>query len=180
MNFIFIYLIISIIIISNKFFLFNEEFLILISFVSFCFVIYAKLSPQISSRLNLKSSSIKKSFSISLNSISDILTQKKNLNLKFNNLKFIFISLKKYYLNFSIKFVNDFLLYLKSAEKNNLITKLNYFVNLEKDYLKFITLLLLKKLNQINILLNFFNFRIKIKRFQVINMISRLNLIKKI
>nr|YP_009325905.1 ATP synthase F0 subunit b [Vertebrata lanosa]APC24946.1 ATP synthase F0 subunit b [Vertebrata lanosa] len=180
MNFLLIYLIILIMIISNNFFLFNEEFLILIAFTSFCFIIYNKLTPLISLRLENKSFFIEKSFVTSLNLIHNILIDKKKNNLKFNNLKFIFISLKKYYSNFSIKFINEFLKYLKFIEKNNLIIKLNYFTVLEKNYKKFITSLLIEKLNKINNSFNFFNSKIKIKKFQTINAVNRLNLIKKI
>lgn len=180
MKFFFTFTIFIIIIISNKLFLFNEEFLIFICFVSFCFVIYTKLNFQIELRFRNKTLELETSFLDSLNSLSNKLTKKKSLNKSLINFKLLFKTLKNYYLNFASKFLIDFLIYNKYKKDTNLLTKLMLFSTLEKDYLKFIIFLLIKKLNQINLILNYFSLVIKVKKFQTIKKVNRLNLIKKI
>lgn len=180
MNFFFAFLVLFIAIISNKFFLFNEEFLILLSFGGFCFVIYEKFSPAINSRFEEKSKSIEISLVDSLNSITEKLTQKKELNIKIISLKNTFKSLKNYYFTFSSSFLTQFLVYLNNKHKNNLITNLEILTRLEVDYTKFILLLINKKLNLIGLLTLFFSSILKVKKFKLINTINRLTLIKKI
>lgn len=180
MKFLFSFLILFITIISNKLFLFNEEFLILISFIGFSFAIYNRISPNINLHFKDKTSLIKTSLIVSLDSIIDKLDQKKELNDKINNLRIIFSSLKVHYLTLSTKFFNYFLIYLDNKEKNNLIFNLETLKRLEKDYAKFILLLVNQKLGSINNLLFFFSSKFQIKQFKLINKINRLVLIKKI
>ncbi len=180
MNFIFIFVILTILIISNKLFLFNEEFLILLSFCCFCFIIYTKLGDQLENRFKNKTLELEKLFLSSLNIIVANLTKKKKLNAKLKYFKNIYLSLKKYYLEFSKQFLVELLIYKNNQEKSNFLFKLITFSTFEKDYLKFITLLLTKKLNQINKILNFFNLIVKIKKIQTIMKINRISLIKKI
>lgn len=180
MKFLLSFLVIFITIISNKLFLFNEEFLILISFIGFSFIIYEKLSPNINLRFEEKTSQIHVSLINSLDSIINKLIQKKTLNNKISNLRTIFVSLKNHYLFFSSEFFNHFLVYLNNKEKNNLATNLELLKRLEKDYAKFVLLLINKKLNSINTLLLFFSSKFQIKQFKLISKINRLALIKKI
>lgn len=180
MNFLFIFVILIILVISNKFFLFNEEFLILISFSCFCFIIHNKLGDQIENRFKNKTIELEKSFLFSVNSVIKNLQNKKDLNKKLQHFRNIYISLKKYYLKFSKQFLFELLTYKNNQEKSNFLFKLIAFSAIEKDYFKFITFLLIKKLSQINQILNFFNLIIKVKKVQTILKISRLNLIKKI
>ena len=74
--------ILFVMIVANKLFLFNEEFLILISFLGFCFVIYENLSLVITLRFNEKTSLLKSSLLNSINGLYIQLSQKKNLNEK--------------------------------------------------------------------------------------------------
>nr|YP_011017756.1 ATP synthase F0 subunit b [Polysiphonia morrowii]WQF69602.1 ATP synthase F0 subunit b [Polysiphonia morrowii] len=180
MNFFFTFLVFFIAIISNKIFLFNEEFLILLSFGGFCFIIYEKFGSSISFRFEEKSKFIEMSIVDSLNSITKKLIQKKELNKKIINLKNTFRSLKNYYFSFSSFFLNKFLVYLNNKHKNNLITNLQILTRLEIDYTKFILLLVNKKLNSIGLLTLFFGSTLKVKKFKLINTINRLALIKKI
>lgn len=106
--------------------------------------------------------------------------EKKILNNNFLTFKLLFTSLKNYYLNFISHFLINFLNYINYKQKTNFSTKLVVFSVLEKDYFQFIIFLLLKKLNQINLILAYFSSIIKIKKFQTIIKINRLNLIKKI
>lgn len=176
----FFFFVLGIFIIANKFFLFNEEFLILISFISFCYLIYIKLSPQINLQFENKVVDLQNSFASSLNSILFNLKQKKELNNKLVKFKFIFESLKIYYKSFSNKFLTEFLRYLKLKSKNDLINRLFLFSVIENEYSKFITFLLVEKLNNISNLLTFLNFKIRIKRFQTFSKINKIRLLKKI
>ena len=176
----FFFSIFIIIIISNKLFLFNEEFLILICFICFCFITYTKLSFQIGLKFHNKTLEFETSFLNSLNSLSNKLEKKKSLNKSLMNFKLLFTSLKNYYLKFTYKFLTDLLTYNKYKKDDNFLVKLMVFSILEKDYLKFITFLLITKLNQINLILNYFSLVIKIKKFQTIRKVNRLILIKKI
>jgi hypothetical protein len=180
MKFFFTFTIFTIFIISNKLFLFNEEFLILICFICFCFIIYVKLGPQVEFRFYNKTSELELSFLNSLNLLSNKLKNKKKLNDNLVSFKLLFTSLKNYYLNFSSKFIANLLIYNKNKKDNNFLTKLMLFSILEKDYSKFVTFLLINKLNQINLIFNYFSLVIKVKKFQTIRKVNRLRLIKKI
>nr|YP_010620194.1 ATP synthase F1 subunit 4 [Dipterosiphonia australica]WAX04230.1 ATP synthase F1 subunit 4 [Dipterosiphonia australica] len=180
MQFLFIFSILFVLIITNKLFLFNEEFLILLSFIGFCVVINEHLAPIINSRFEDKITLIKNSLLNSLNSLFETLSQNKLINNKLINLNIIFNSLKKYYLLVTYKFLKNYLNYLKIKEKTNLINKLIEFKQLEKDYLKFIILLILKKIKVLNNLNKFYSKYLQIKRFQTINLINKLNLINQI
>nr|YP_010620102.1 ATP synthase F1 subunit 4 [Periphykon beckeri]WAX04138.1 ATP synthase F1 subunit 4 [Periphykon beckeri] len=180
MRFWFNFLILFVVLITNKFFLFNEEFLILISFISFCFLITQKLGYSINLRFSEKLVLLQTSFSFSLETILVKLKQKKKLNLKYINFsKFIYL-LKKHYLLYSTVFLQKLIYYLNNKEKFFLTIKLNAFKDLEKDYLKLIILLLLKKINTLNLLIHFYSKTVKIKKFETIKFITKLILLKKI
>lgn len=180
MKFLFSFLIFFITIISNRLFLLNEEFLILVSFISFVFFCYNKFSSNINFYFKEKSLHIEKTLINSLNSIINKLIQKKKLNNKTKKLKTTFFLLKNYYLMFSSKFFSNFLVYLKNKEKNSLLNNLEILKRLETDYTKFILLLVSEKLNLISNLLFFFNCKLQIKQFKLIGKINRLTLFKKI
>nr|YP_010620125.1 ATP synthase F1 subunit 4 [Melanothamnus gigas]WAX04161.1 ATP synthase F1 subunit 4 [Melanothamnus gigas] len=180
MKFVFSFIVFFVLIITNKFFLFNEEFLILLSFISFCFLVYEKLTSLIELRFFEKSKFIQLQFLTSLNSISEKLLEKQKITLQFIQLPFTFRALKKYYLILSFNFLNKILLYLNRKEKNNFLLNLIRFNHLEKEFLKFITLLILKKSFIINSIIKFYGINLTIKRFQTINLINKLNLLKKI
>nr|YP_010620056.1 ATP synthase F1 subunit 4 [Rhodomelopsis africana]WAX04069.1 ATP synthase F1 subunit 4 [Rhodomelopsis africana] len=180
MKFLFSFIILFVLIITNKFFLFNEEFLILISFISFCFVIYEQLGSMLNLRFEEKVLIIKNSLLTSINLISNKLAEQKQLNNKLVYLETNFNLLKKYYLQFSTSFMTQFVIYLSVKEKINFLNKLVYLNQLEKAYFKLIVLLLLKKISTINLLLNFYASDLQIKRFKTLNLINNLSLIKKI
>lgn len=180
MNFFFSFLILFVIIITNKLFLFNEEFLILLSFSGFCFVTYEKLAPDVNLYFSKKLVSIEDSLKSSLELVSLKLIQKKSLNSKLVGLQTTFTMLKRHYLNFSADFLYNYLFYLKNKEKSNLLTNLEAFSRIEKDYSKFIFLLVTKKINTISIMTMFYSSKLLIRQFKLINHISRLSSIKKI
>ena len=81
-----------------------KSFLILISFISFCFVVYDRLASQIELRFLDKISNINNLIISSLELMQKKLLQKKEMNLKYIYFKNIFTSLKIYYFNFSLIF----------------------------------------------------------------------------
>nr|YP_010619987.1 ATP synthase F1 subunit 4 [Tayloriella tenebrosa]WAX04000.1 ATP synthase F1 subunit 4 [Tayloriella tenebrosa] len=180
MKFLFSFVILFVLVITNKLFLFNEEFLILLSFICFCFVVYSQLGFSVSLRFKTKTLAIQNSLLISINSISSKLNEKKILNQKIIDFKKNINLLKKYYLKFSIKFLKQFIVYLNTQEKINFLNKLFELNKLEKEYFKLIMLLLLKKINTINVLTKFCGTNLFIKRFQTLNLINKLSLLKKI
>nr|YP_010620079.1 ATP synthase F1 subunit 4 [Pterosiphonia complanata]WAX04092.1 ATP synthase F1 subunit 4 [Pterosiphonia complanata] len=180
MKFLLVFIILFVFIITNKFFLFNEEFLILLSFGSFCFVIYEKLGSVLNTRFEEKTLFIKNSLLTSIHLISIKLNESKRINKQFIKLKLHFSLLKKYYLKFSIDFLTNFAMYLNVKEKNYFLNKLNYLKQIEKEYSKLILLLLIKKIKIISVLIKFYGVDLKIQRFRTLNLINKLILLKKI
>lgn len=180
MKFFFSGIILFVFIISNKLFLFNEEFLILISFAGFCFVIYENLSSFFNVRFSEKSLLIKSLLLNSIDGLQNQLINKKKNNEKFCNLKIILLALKKYYLKFSKQFLIHLIIYSKNCEKVKLNDKLKEIKFLENSYSKFILLIVLRKTQDISLNKFFFENNLKIKRFRTLKSINNLNLIKKI
>nr|YP_010620148.1 ATP synthase F1 subunit 4 [Herposiphonia versicolor]WAX04184.1 ATP synthase F1 subunit 4 [Herposiphonia versicolor] len=180
MKFFFSFIILFVIIITNKLFLFNEEFLILISFFGFCFIISENLRLMINSRFSDKVFSIKNSLLISIDGLKIQLVQKKKLNIKLTNLASDLFVLKKYYLKFSVQFLMLLITYLKSTKEVKLIEKLKEIKFIEDSYSKFIVTLISKKINEIVLIKFFFEKNLEIKHFKTLKSINNLNLINKI
>lgn len=180
MKFYFSYLIFFIFIIANKFFLFNEEFLILICFVAFCFTMYNKLSFSLQARFDEKINSDKFLIIESLLKIEDNLKHKYFLNKKIKKFKNLFFLLKNYYKNLTNKFLIDFLSYMNNLEKTNINNKLFIIKLIEVEYSKFVFLLINKKINSLSKLIFFLNNTLLIKKFKIINKINKLSILKKI
>nr|YP_010620263.1 ATP synthase F1 subunit 4 [Amplisiphonia pacifica]WAX04299.1 ATP synthase F1 subunit 4 [Amplisiphonia pacifica] len=172
--------ILFVLIITNKLFLFNEEFLILLSFISFCFIVYEQLGSLFNSYFETKVLTIKNSLLNSINLISNKLDEKQKFNKKIINFQKNIILIKQYYLKFSITFLTQFIIYLNTKEKINFLSKLSHLNQLEKKYFKLIILLLIKKINILNLLTKFYGNNLQIKRFKTLNLINKLTLIKKI
>ncbi len=180
MTILFSFVIFFVILITNKFFLFNEEFLILLSFLGFCFVIYENLNVSFKNYFIDKTNIIKNSFFISIRNIRLQLIKKRNLNNKMIILNNNFNILKNHYLVFAINFLNNFLIFLKVKENNNLLIKIKEINFIENSYSKFITLLLFKKVLEITTLIKFYETFLKLNRFQTFRLINIISLIKKI
>lgn len=180
MKFFFIILIFFVVIVSNKLFLFNEEFLICLSFVIFCFLVYENLKISIQQYFATKIHFLQQCVIISVDKIKMQLIQKNKLKKQFVvTTKNLFL-LKRHYLSFSKKFLNTFLKYLNIKEDVNLLKKLNEFSFLEINYPKLIILLFFKKVLEIVFITKFFKSQIQIKRFQTLTKINMIHLIKKI
>lgn len=174
------YLILSIFFISNKLFLFNEEFLILICFVAFSFFLYFKLNLLVKSRFDNKLNLSENLISQSLIKIEKNLVYKHNLNKKIIKFKSLFSFLKNYYLDLINQFISSFSIYINNLEKFNILSKFSTLKLIELEYSKFIFFLVSKKINLLGKLIFFINNILLIKRFRIINKINKLILLKKI
>nr|QUJ09427.1 ATP synthase F1 subunit 4 [Neorhodomela munita] len=169
-----------IIVISNNLFLFNEEFLIFLSFSAFCFLVHERLNPTIQALFQDKILLVKTVTLDSLDSVYLNLLNKKKLNKDLKDFKLLFGYLRSYYLSLSRVFLNNLLSYLNNSEKSSILAKLFIFHRIEKEYIKLIFLLINRKISLISFLIKFFSKNLNIKKFKTISIINKLYLIKKI
>lgn len=174
------YFILSIFIISNKLFLFNEEFLILICFFSFCSLIYFKLKSSIQVWFNSKIHSNEFLITSSMINTEEHLKTKYSLNNKLLRYKKLFILLKNYYYDFLNNFLSSYLLYLENNYKYNILSKLDLLKKIESEYSKLILLLITNKISSIATLTNFYSVTFPINRFKLIDKINKQTLFSKI
>lgn len=112
--------ILAIIILSNQYFIFNEEFFIILAFLSLCYLVYTNLGNVVESELHTRMEKIKSSY-------VDLVKKKKlysNLTQNTNNIK------QKYLININSLY-NEYLELLKSTILEN---KFQEFLELEKNY----------------------------------------------
>nr|WAX04115.1 ATP synthase F1 subunit 4 [Polysiphonia sp.] len=169
-----------ILLISNQFFLFNEEFLIFLSFFTFYIVVHSKLSQMIQKRFYEKAEMIQLNLINSIEFNHKNLLIHQNLNKKIIKLSIKLSGLKNYYLKFSQNFFIVLLNFLIIKENQNLLNKFSNLSRFEHDCLKFVVIILIKKIQLLQLLTKFYSSTIIIKRFQTINLINKINLIKKI
>lgn len=147
-NFIIINLIL-LILIFQKILLLNEETLILICFISFCWIAYNKIGDSIAFSFKDDSSKIKNILIDSLNQVAYNLNQYIIANLKFAKLQTNFNELKQHFIILiSLTSVN----FPKYSEQNIKLLyarKLFYTWRLEQQTIKLITALILKKIEKI-------------------------------
>nr|YP_009295173.1 ATP synthase B chain precursor [Dasya binghamiae]AOH77185.1 ATP synthase B chain precursor [Dasya binghamiae] len=170
MNFL-IFIIISIILISQDFLLFNEEFLILLCFIGFCWVFLDNVGSSVDSSFKEKSDKIQTDILVSYDNILQVFKKKINLNSKKIKLYTFFLKIKNYYLNFNlfiIKNLNNFQTTKKQIIFKN---KLLFVYNLEQQFFKLITLLILTKIKKLVFLNIFYKSNIKISNFICTNKI---------
>lgn len=179
MNFLFFFIII-ILLISTKIILFNEEFLIFISFISFFIVIYENFKNQIKLTLDDKIHHQELVLLQTLNLFHNQLKNKINYNYKFQKLKNLFKSLKIYYLGLNNIFNEKRINYLKNQNYFDLINKLTHFFEFENSYSKIIFFLLIKKIKLFIKLKLFFKNNLNIKQFKTINKLNLQEFLKRI
>lgn len=174
------YLIFSILIISNKLFLFNEEFLILICFIAFSFFLYLKLNSLVNLRFTNKIILSENLIRDSLDKIENNLIQQASLNKKIKKFKSLFSILKNYYLNLVHKFNLKFTIYTDNLKKSDFLTKLYMLKLIELEYSKLIFILINKKVITLSKLILFANNTLLLKKFKIITKVNKLILFKKI
>nr|YP_009445925.1 ATP synthase F0 subunit b [Eucheuma denticulatum]ATX68867.1 ATP synthase F0 subunit b [Eucheuma denticulatum] len=159
----------SFILIYQNIIILNEETLILICFITFCFLVYNKLNKSVYDDFKQKSNFLKNSIEDSLNSllkklIIDIKTQNKSKNFSTD-----FKNLGDHLLRLSFSLSNKFpLWFIKNREKT--YPKKLFFANrLEEQTTKLLALLLSHKLTKIAFLQRFYIHEFKITPILCVN-----------
>lgn len=179
MNFI-VFFIFLVILISTDLLLFNEEFLILICFIIFCFLFYNNLNITIWKYFQTNFFKIEKNIIDSYNKSISLLKKEKNWLKKKKNIITYYLILKDYYLKLNNKMYNK-IPNLQNTKTNIIIkNKLHFVNNLESQLQKLICLIILKKIVKIIQLVVFCKNTIKINYFDCINKILLLEYLKKI
>nr|YP_011017733.1 ATP synthase F0 subunit b [Heterosiphonia pulchra]WQF69556.1 ATP synthase F0 subunit b [Heterosiphonia pulchra] len=168
---------ILIILISQNFILFNEEFLIFVCFICFCFICLENMGNNVFNYFKFQALSIE---SVIVNSYKQLLFIS-NKQIKFNkkiiNITSYFKNFKEYYIKFNFNIINN-LKNLQLAKKHKLFKeKLHFSLTLEAQFSKLIILLLVSKIKKIILLHIFFNNCIKLKNFKCLNKICLLEYI---
>lgn len=180
MNLYFSYFIFLILIIANRLFLFNEEFLILVCFCAFCLSIYFKSGPSVELWFKNTTENNRRSILESINIVHKNLQHKRNVNIRVSKFKYLFIYLKNHYKTFVKSFIANLLTYLNNLEKKSISDKLIQFKRIEAEYVRFVFILINKKLLSIGILIHFFTNILVTKRFVSLNKVEKLVALKKI
>nr|WDZ68090.1 ATP synthase F0 subunit b [Gracilaria vermiculophylla] len=158
-------IVLSLILISKNIILLNEETLIMLCFITFCWLGFIKLKDSILKDFENQKIGIETEFSESFNSVVSLL----HTNLKWQKIYPILIKnfniLEKHFKNLSLK-VTTQLPYLTNREiQIRYLKKLSFTRRLEQQTSKLISLLLIKKIEKITFLKYFYITKIKISTF---------------
>lgn len=175
-----LYFIFFVILITKDVLLFNEEFLILFCFTTFCILIYNNLREDANSYfLTLNSNTSSKFLKFYEKIIVLIQNEIFYKNKKFNVSNNV-LNLKRYYSNFNNKLLNSILNHQIKEKQIKFEHKLNFISSLEKQFQKLIILIVLIKIKKLIVLSIFLQKKIKINSFNCTNKINLLEYIKKI
>lgn len=176
----FLFIIILIIFISQDILLFNEESLILLCFIGFCWIFLDNLGNSISLYFYKQSEKVQNDFLTSYNDLLKTFKSKLDINFKKSKLYIYFFNIKTYYKNFNLNIINK-LNHLQVTKKQIVFkNKLVFIYNLEQQFLKLITLLILTKIKKLVLLNLFYKNDLKISNFVCINKICLLEYLKTI
>lgn len=167
----FFFFLILIILISQDFLLFNEESLILICFIGFCWICLDNLGHSITNYFYIQSTKITNDILLSYNNFLTVLKKQIQLNKKKRNLFTYFLKIKNYSLKFNYYTINKLEQLQINKKQVNFQNKLIFVYNLEKQFLKLITLLIITKIKRLVLLNKFYKNELKIKNFICINKI---------
>nr|YP_010199591.1 ATP synthase F0 subunit b [Gracilaria cearensis]UAD89449.1 ATP synthase F0 subunit b [Gracilaria cearensis] len=161
-----IVVILSLILISKKLILLNEETLILLCFVIFCWLGFAKLKDSLHADFETQRNEIETKFLESFESIVSSLI----VNLKWQKLFPILIAnfgiLEKQFTILGSKMIEQLPLIQNQELQKTYFKKLSFTKRLEEQTSKAISLVLVKKIEKITFLKYFYSTKIKIATFQ--------------
>nr|YP_009365196.1 Ymf39 [Gracilaria changii]ARJ60478.1 Ymf39 [Gracilaria changii]ART65147.1 ymf39 [Gracilaria changii] len=164
-NFSIIFLL-SLILISKNIILLNEEILILLCFITFCWLGFTKLKDSLNMDFKNQKDAIKvkflESFKSIVNSLSTSLKWQKLFTLLITN----FSVLEKHFKRLSLKTVQKLPLLQEQEIQKVYLKKLLFTKRLEQQTSKLISLLLIKKIERVTFLKYFYSTRVKIPVFQ--------------
>lgn len=162
----------SFILIYQNIIILNEETLILICFVTFCFITFNKLNKTLYIDLTARSLSTKTLLSTSLNHLSTSLNHTIKLQSEFKNLINHFNHLKIFFLKLEALVSDNLPIYCINKSKAIYPKKIKFIQNLEQQIAKLLALLLIQKLNKVVKIQRFCKHNLKIQRFFCFQKIS--------
>nr|YP_009445898.1 ATP synthase F0 subunit b [Betaphycus gelatinus]ATX68839.1 ATP synthase F0 subunit b [Betaphycus gelatinus] len=170
-NFSFI-IILSFILVYQNVIILNEETLILICFITFCYLAYNRLHKSIQDNLQEQSVFLKSSIKVSLNLLLQELTSNIKTQDKLRSLAIDFKNLGDHFLRLNFLLLGTLpLRFIKNHEK--VYPKKLFFANhLEQQTTKLLALILSHKLTKIPTLQKFYTKSFKISFFLCIDKIS--------
>nr|YP_009490374.1 Ymf39 [Gracilaria edulis]AWH62515.1 Ymf39 [Gracilaria edulis]UAD89624.1 ATP synthase F0 subunit b [Gracilaria edulis] len=161
-----IIILLSLILISQNIILLNEETLILLCFITFCWIGYNKLKDSIYEDFENQKEQLKieflESFNILLDSINKKLTLQKILPIWLIN----FSLLKRHFLSLSSVLIYKLPNLYVQQNKDVILKKLSSVKRIEHQMSKLISLLLVKKIEKVILLKYFYTSKIKVKIFE--------------
>nr|YP_009040510.1 ATP synthase B chain precursor [Kappaphycus striatus]AHG98609.1 ATP synthase B chain precursor [Kappaphycus striatus] len=159
----------SFILVYQNIIILNEETLILVCFITFCFLIHSKLSKSVHNNFEDQSISIKISVESSLNLLLKELLTNIKVQSNYKGLATDFKNLGDHFLKLSFSFLDRIPLQFMKSHKKIYPKKLSFTSRLEKQTTKLIALLISHKLAKIVSLKKFYAHNFKMNSFLCID-----------
>nr|YP_008994211.1 hypothetical protein Rhody.mt.08 [Rhodymenia pseudopalmata]AGO19263.1 hypothetical protein Rhody.mt.08 [Rhodymenia pseudopalmata] len=154
LNFSFL-LLFSLFLISQNIFLLNEESLILLCFVIFCWLVFDKIQALVALDFDQRSDKIQISLKDSLDQVIDTSIKNLELQKQLESINLELQLLKKHFIDLNSLISAKLCDFSVQQTKSVFYKKLLFAQRLEQQMAKLLTLLIFKKLSKI-VLLNFF------------------------
>nr|YP_009774157.1 ATP synthase F0 subunit b [Caulacanthus okamurae]QIZ74774.1 ATP synthase F0 subunit b [Caulacanthus okamurae] len=149
----------------------NEEILILICFVAFCWICTNKVGKTIAYDLENRSLTIKNSLKVSLNNLLKTLINVSKLHSDYEIITSKFKILHNYYIQLGTTFVNNLPKYEIAESQKKCLKKFLFVYNLEKQTTKLLVLILSEKLKKLSQIQKLCGEDLQEKRFMCFNKI---------
>nr|YP_010199866.1 ATP synthase F0 subunit b [Crassiphycus usneoides]UAD89874.1 ATP synthase F0 subunit b [Crassiphycus usneoides] len=160
-----IIIVLSLILISRNVILLNEETLILLCFITFCWLGFNRLKDSLDTDFENQKKEIETKFLESFESTTNSLI----MNLKWQKLFPVlitnFVMLEKHFKNLGSKLTKQLPVLQNQGVQKVYLKKLSFTKRLEQQTSKLISLLLIKKLEKVTFLKYFYSTKIKISVF---------------
>lgn len=160
------------ILVSTNIILLNEEFLILICFIAFIWLGLNKFSTPLETYFKNYSSSVEIAVKDSLNQVSCVIKKLLELKVKYNTLIDLFVMLKTHFSNFISIALNKLPVFYKQKQCILYPKRLLIIEHIEKQSVKLISLVILKKLTKIITLKKFYSKTFNLAYFSCLHKIS--------
>ena len=171
LNFSFVTLI-ALFLITQNIFLLNEEALILVCFIVFCWSLFTKTQDSVSQDFIERSDKIKELVTDSLDQIIKSSNENLSLNKKSELIASDLKSLKKHFIKMNATLSNKLCHYSVQQSKLVYFKKLIFIQRLEQQSTKLLAVLLSKKLDKITLTRNFYTQKINVSNFLCFHKIS--------
>nr|AHX02547.1 hypothetical protein Sflab.mt.07 [Sebdenia flabellata] len=162
----------SLLLVSQNILLLNEEILILICFIIFCWAVFNRLNESISLDFINRSNIVKDSIISSIEQLINILNKNIILHKKYSILSTDFLALKNHFSNLSLSISNELCQYSIQKSQTVYRKKLLFTQRLEQQTVKLLSLLLSKKLSKIVIVRSFLTQKLEVPTFLCFHKIS--------